>query len=104
MTKQEMFGLLAIERACVSRASGMEAFFELDKDRKAIKAVYRKVNKECDRDCANCSLVQKSEDLLQMYDAMLQKLGDEIREEEEQVNNDWRDWQLDCDPRQPLAI
>lgn len=102
MTNREAFGLLAIERACVAKGSGMEAFYELSEDGCSMGINYKKVNEECDRNCAVCPLVQKSEDLLAMYDYMLQRLNDEIREEEQA--EEWRDWQRDCDPRQPLAI
>ena len=48
---ERMLELLKIEQKCVKRNSGLDEDFE----------------GKCDRDCANCELVQKDEDLLDMY-------------------------------------
>ena len=49
---ERMLELLKIEQKCVKRNSGLDESFE----------------GTCDRDCARCELVQKDEDLLDMYE------------------------------------
>lgn len=95
MTSRRAADLLAIEMACVMRASGMEK--ELSTGR------WVKVSEECDRNCAECPLVQRSEELLDMYELMLTKMIDET-EKEEAETKELKDWQRNCDPWQPLVI
>lgn len=94
MTSQRALELLMIERTCVRMGSGMD--YDL------LKQGYVKAGPECDRDCANCVLVQDSEELLNMYDFVISKMINET--ENEETTTEWRNWQRDCDPRQPLAI
>ena len=101
MTNQRAMELLMIERACVKRGSGMEGTWVTD-DGRTMYVRYEKVNNECDRNCAVCPLVQDSTELLQMYDRVIHIMTNFT--EEEDKHNDWRDWQRNCDPRQPLAI
>jgi hypothetical protein len=44
---------------------------------------YVKTCDECDRDCANCELVQDSKELLEMYDYVIKMMIDEMIKEEE---------------------
>ena len=60
---KEMLRLLKIEQQCVKRASGLDDDFE----------------GECDRDCANCLLVQKTEDLLDMYEKTIRLVEREVK-------------------------
>lgn len=91
MTNRRAMELLMIERACVRKGSGMdwvykdcgECYFE----------GYAKVTDECDRDCAHCELVQKSEELLEMYDFVIRKMIEET-EKEESEQKEWKEWQL----------
>lgn len=53
MELKRMVDLLKIERECVRRNS----------------------DGECDRDCANCDIVQIDTDLLEMYDSVIEKLS-----------------------------
>ena len=61
MTKERALELLKIEFECVRRGSGM-----VKEDER-----WNKRYSECDRDCAKCSLVQESEDLLEMYETVI---------------------------------
>ena len=94
MTNQRALELLMIERTCVRMGSGMD--YDL------LKRGYVKTSSECNRDCANCVLVQDSKELLEMYDFVISKMINET--ENEETAKEWRDWQRNCDPRQPLAI
>ena len=98
---ERMLELLEIERECVKRA------------------------KTCDRNCAACDLVQKDEDLLEMYDKVIRLVSREVdrvkREkaykekiraerrfwiehpeearkaaEEEEERQRWLDFEMDC--------
>ena len=55
MEGKRILELLKIERECVRRNS----------------------NNECDRNCAKCDLVQKDADLLEMYDILIKRYGEE---------------------------
>lgn len=57
---ERMLELLKIEQACVKRASGLDGN-----------------NEPCNRDCANCPLVQKTEDLLEMYEKAIRLVSRE---------------------------
>lgn len=52
---ERMLELLKIEQKCVKRGSGLDESFE----------------GACNRDCANCDLVQKDADLLDMYEKVI---------------------------------
>ena len=95
MTDRRAMELLAIERMCVRKGSGME--FDLNTNR------YIQVDSECNRDCANCILVQNAGELLEMYDHILKLMIDKTNKKEDR-NDDCRDWQRNCDPCQPMAI
>lgn len=59
MELKRMIDLLKIERECVRRNSDCE----------------------CDRDCANCDLVQIDKDLLEMYDSVIETLSKGLSKE-----------------------
>lgn len=88
MTNRRAMELLMIERACVRKGSGMDydPWFG-----------YLKVTDECNRDCANCELVQKSEELLEMYDFVIRKMIEETEKEEKAKPDTWKEWQLNAD-------
>lgn len=85
-----------IERQCVKMGSGMEMG----------EFGYSKVRPDCNRDCANCVLVQESKELLEMYDKVIMEMIRKVEEDEkeEQRNGELRDWQRNCNPRLGLAI
>lgn len=85
MTNRRAMELLTIERACVRKGSGME--------QDLMSGRYFQAYEECNRDCAHCELVQKSEELLEMYDFVIRKMIEET-EKEESEQKDWREWQL----------
>jgi wyosine [tRNA(Phe)-imidazoG37] synthetase (radical SAM superfamily) len=58
MTNQRRLELLKIERECIRR----------------------NIDKKCDRNCGYCDLVQKDEDLIELYDELV---------EEYEVKNAW---------------
>ena len=64
MTLNRAIELLKIERKCVENGSGKH------RDPKTGKIKY--LNCVCDRDCATCYLVQKDEELLEMYDLVIE--------------------------------
>ena len=96
MTNKRAMELLMIEMACVKWASGME--YDLDKQD------WIETGHCCNRDCANCVLVQDSRELLDMYSFVVTKMTEEINEEEKAKNRPLKDWQRNCDPHQPMAI
>ena len=98
MTNRRAMELLMIDRACVRRGSGMDYSCDLEG--------YIKVHEECSRDCAHCELVQKAEELLEMYDLVIGKMIEETEKEEKEEARtfDLREWQRNCDPRAGLAI
>lgn len=96
MTNRRAMELLMIEMACVKRASGME--YDLNKQD------WIDTGHVCNRDCANCALVQDSKELLDMYGFMISKITEEINEEERIGHQILKDWQRNCDPRQPMEI
>lgn len=51
MTNQRRLELLKIERECIKR----------------------NIDKKCDRNCGYCDLVQKDEDLLELYDELVEE-------------------------------
>lgn len=104
MTNRRAMELLMIERACVRRASGMEWTWHPGEDGYSCWEGYEKVKEECDRDCANCELVQKSEELLEMYDLVIRKMIEETEKDERTDPIQLRDWQRNCDPRADLVI
>ena len=104
MTNKRAMELLMIERACVRRASGMECMCGLSEDGCAQWAGYEKTEEECNRDCANCELVQDSKELLEMYDFVIRKMIEETEKEEEGKTIHLKDWQWNCDPRADLVI
>ena len=102
MTNRRAMELMMIERACVRRASGMDW---VRKDLgEAIYEGYDKVADECDRDCANCVLVQDSAELLEMYDFVIGKMIEKTEKEEQ--NSGWKEWQLlaDAEKYETLTI
>lgn len=106
MTKRRAMELLCIERACVRKGSGMEYQMVIDEDY-TDKSGYVQVSEGCDRNCAECALVQDAKELLEMYDFVIKSMIEEIakeEEEEESKTNEWRDWQRNCDPRADLVI
>ena len=96
MTNRRAMELLMIEMACVKWGSGME--YDLDKQD------WVETGHECDRDCANCVLVQDSRELLEMYSFMVSKISEEVNREESVRHQGLRDWQRNCDPHQPMKI
>lgn len=94
MTNKRAMELLMIEMACVKWASGME--YDLENQE------WTETGHVCNRDCANCVLVQDSKELLEMYSFVVTKVTEEIHEEERVQNREWRDWQRNCDPRHPV--
>lgn len=96
MTNKRAMELLMIEMACVKWGSGME--YDLDKQD------WIETGHVCDRDCANCVLVQDSKELLEMYSFMVCKMTEEVHEEETAGRQGIKDWQRNCDPRQPMTI
>lgn len=102
MTNQRAMELLMIERACVRRASGME-YIQVNLGNDQWYEGYARIMNECDRKCESCVLVQDSKELLEMYDYVIKMMTEEICEEEAKPT-ELRDWQRNCDPRQPLAI
>ena len=95
MTNRRAMELLMIERSCVRKGSGMI----LDPD-----IGYIKVDEDCNRDCANCPLVQDSRELLDMYDKVIAIMIRKV-EEEDKVK-ELKDWQRECEkePLKQLAI
>lgn len=59
---ERMLELLKIEQKCVKRGSGLDENFE----------------GACNRDCANCDLVQKDADLLDMYEKVIRLVEREV--------------------------
>lgn len=55
MTTERILELLEIERECIKRSDF------------------------CDRKCDQCSLVQKTDELMEMYDALIQWIGEGIK-------------------------
>lgn len=49
MTNQRILELLTIERKCI----------------------WRNIDKECDRDCSKCDLVQEDSELLELYSTLI---------------------------------
>lgn len=103
MTMRRAMELLMIERACVRKGSGMEWTWVPGDDGYSQWEGYRKVHEECNRDCANCVLVQDAAELLEMYDKVIQVMIEET-EKEESKSEEWRDWQRNCDPQSDLVI
>ena len=95
MTNRRALELLMIERSCVRKGSGMM----LDPD-----IGYIKIDEDCNRDCANCPLVQDSRELLDMYDKVITMMLKKV-EEEDKVK-ELKDWQVECKygPLERLAI
>lgn len=60
---EKMLELLKIEQKCVKRGSGLDKDFE----------------GPCNRDCARCDLVQKDEDLLEMYEKVIRLVDREVK-------------------------
>lgn len=56
MTQERIFQLLNVERACVRRACGKDG-------------------PPCNRDCGNCDLVQEDNELIEMYDILINHLA-----------------------------
>ena len=96
MTNRRAMELLMIEMACVKAGSGME--YDLEKQD------WTETGHVCNRDCANCVLVQDSRELLEMYSYVVCKMTEEINEEERLRHAELKDWQRNCDPRQPMTI
>lgn len=65
MTRAEVIRILKIERECISR--------------------------DCDRDCANCDLVQERDQLLEIYDnaIALLSIADEDRDDPTRWKETW---------------
>ena len=65
ITKQEVLNGLRIERECVSR--------------------------DCDRDCANCDIVQERDWLLSVYDNAIALLSEEPEDKDDNTkwNKEW---------------
>lgn len=63
MTKQEVLNGLRIERECVSR--------------------------NCNRDCANCDIVQERDWLLEVYDNAIALLSEELEDKDD--NTKWKE-------------
>lgn len=103
MTMRRAMELLMIERACVRKGSGMEWMWTPGEDGYSQWEGYRKVHEECDRDCANCELVQDAAELLEMYDKAIKVMIEET-EKEESKSEEWREWQRNCDPQADLVI
>lgn len=61
---ERMLKLLKIEQKCVKRASGLDATFD----------------GICNRDCAQCDLVQEETELLQMYENVIKLVEQKILE------------------------
>lgn len=97
MTNRRAMELLMIERSCVRRGSGMEWITEPNYDNpNIVYGGYRKVHEECNRDCANCELIQNSIELLEMYDMVIQKMIEET-EKEEANDSGWKEWQINAE-------
>lgn len=58
MTNKRALELLKIERECINRNN-------------------QQLGKNCDRDCLNCDLLQETEELLEMYDFVIEHLKGE---------------------------
>ena len=65
MTNRRAMELLAIERACVRRASGLEPVENVFCEN---GYSYNQVREGCNRNCGECGLVQDANELLAMYD------------------------------------
>ena len=106
MTMRRAMELLMIERACVRKGSGMEWTWVPGDDGYSQWEGYRKVHEECNRDCANCVLVQDAAELLEMYDKVIGVMINETEKEETKASKseEWRDWQRNCDPQADLVI
>lgn len=108
MTMRRAMELMMIERACVRKGSGMEWTWVPGKDGYSVWEGYKKVHEECDRDCANCVLVQDSEELLEAYDKVIKIMIEETEKEEIEAEKaktiELKEWQWNCDPRQDLVI
>ena len=104
MTNRRALELLMIENACVRRASGLEQVRVYSEDGCAMTNIWVQNSEPCNRDCANCDLVQKSEELLEMYSFVIKRMIEETEKEEEDRTKDWKDWQRNCDPRTDLVI
>jgi len=87
---ERMLELLKIEQTCVKRGSGLDENFK----------------GACNRDCAHCDLVQKDEDLLDMYEKVIRLVGREVertkREKryKEQAKRE-REWHEEFQKRDP---
>lgn len=103
MTTRRAMELLCIERACVRRGSGMEWQMVIDEDF-TDRSGYVKTHEDCDRDCANCELVQDSKELLEMYDFVIGLMIEKTMKEEAKPTTEWKDWQRNCDPRKPMIF
>ena len=106
MTMRRAMELLMIERACVRKGSGMEWTWVPGDDGYSQWEGYRKVYEECNRDCANCVLVQDAAELLEMYDKVINVMINETEKEEKEAlkSEELRDWQRNCDPQADLVI
>ena len=96
MTNRRAMELLMIEMACVKKGSGME--YDLSKQD------WTETGHCCNRDCANCVLVQDSRELLEMYNYVICKMTEEINQEEMAKRREAKEWQRNCDPYQPMTI
>lgn len=96
MTNLRAMQLLMIERTCVRMGSGY------DWSPKG----YVKVTNGCNRDCANCALVQDAKELLEMYDIVIDRMIKEVKEDEKREQQELKDWQRECyyEPPRVLAI
>ena len=92
MTNKRALELLLIEMSCVKKGSGM----------KKIDGKWVKIAEDCDRNCVNCTLVQKAEELLEMYEIVVNVMTEKVKNEGGATG--WRKWQVDCDPYTKMEI
>lgn len=68
MTHERAIELLKIERECINRN-------------------YQPFGKNCDRNCSKCDLVQNPEELLKMYDYVIDAMEKELEQLKEKQND-----------------
>ena len=95
-TNRKALETICVRMACLKRAAGLE--WDLEKEE------WKTTGTRCNQDCEKCELGSTDvRDILDTYTLLVKKMTEEAYEEERR-SVEWRGWQRECDPRQPMTI